>query len=102
MAAPVHACMHAWPQDDFKRACLPPAADLGLEIAITIILVLFVLEMSECLRRRWRPSGLGIHAARMAWGPSPYTPFPRRQPPTAKQRLPIIMYPTSMMHDASC
>ncbi|EFJ49622.1 hypothetical protein VOLCADRAFT_89530 [Volvox carteri f. nagariensis] len=33
-------------EDDFKKACLPPTVDLPLEIIITIIVVLFSLEMA--------------------------------------------------------
>ncbi|KAG2495222.1 hypothetical protein HYH03_006828 [Edaphochlamys debaryana] len=33
-------------EDDLKRACLPPTADLPLEITITVIFVLFAIEMA--------------------------------------------------------
>jgi len=37
-------------EDDVKHAALPPAADLPLESVVTIILVLYLLEMCECAR----------------------------------------------------
>ncbi|GIM03026.1 hypothetical protein Vretimale_7833 [Volvox reticuliferus] len=33
-------------EDDFKKACLPPTVDMPLEIIITMIFVLFLLEMA--------------------------------------------------------
>ena len=37
-------------EDDIKRAALPPAADLPLEVFITVLLVFFVLDMGEWAR----------------------------------------------------
>lgn len=38
-------------EDDIKRAALPPAADLPLEIVATLITVFFIVDMGE----RYKP-----------------------------------------------
>ena len=43
-------------EDDVKRAALPPSWDLTLEIVITLLVVFFVVEISE-----WVPARRASH-----------------------------------------